>query len=111
MGASSISLCHSRLQVEEVLAEMVRLASGKQVAIFACGNIKGDGWAFVDFFERNGKNCNMLISHVVAIGMVVGFCFQNLRPFCRRHCRTRVLSLFLGQSLQAVDDTCCCIAH
>ena len=55
MGASSISLCHSRLQVEEVLAEMVRLAPGKQVAIFACGNIKGDGWAFVDFFERNGE--------------------------------------------------------
>jgi poly-gamma-glutamate synthase PgsB/CapB len=51
---TKVEATSSRLTGDRLLNQLGSFTS-RPVSIFACGNIKGDGWTIMDYFERNGE--------------------------------------------------------
>lgn len=52
---NTIGTFRSAFTPEAFLKKTRYLAGNKPIILFAFGNIKGDGWILIDYFERNGE--------------------------------------------------------
>lgn len=58
IGKETLFKPQGRFSPEKLLSQIEKSTPKQQIVLFAFGNIKGDGWIVMDYFERNGEELN-----------------------------------------------------